>query len=76
MKIYIILAAVLSGAGVVIWYGHTRYQDGARDAAAEFMRADQEGASDARKTAERVLRDLGGVDDPDELLRRTGGLRD
>ncbi len=72
--VYAGVIAVLVGWGV--WHGIDRYRAGVAATTAEFMKADREGAEDARKTAERVLRDLGGVDDPDQLLDATGGLRD
>lgn len=74
---YAIGAAVAVAALGGLWfYGERREAAGVRQCVAEFAAADRKGAEDARTTAERVLRDLADVDDPDELLRNTGGLRD
>lgn len=63
--------------GSAIWgYGRHMHQQGVKDTTREFVEADRKGAEDAEETAKRVLRDIGNVDDPDELLRETGGLRD
>ena len=62
-------------AGVWFW-GQSRYKDGVQDTVTRYIEADKETANDIRETSENILRDLGGINDPDELLRRTGGLRD
>lgn len=72
--IYLLSAVAVAAA---VWlYGASQYHSGVRDTTSEFIEADREGAENVRTTAGRVLRDLGSVDDPDELLRSTGGLRD
>ena len=70
------LALVTAASSGIWWWGHQKYLSGVREATGQFLEADRKGADDARETAERVLRDLADVDDPDELLTRTRGLRD
>lgn len=74
----LVLASGLIAAVLFVgWlYGRHQYRAGVTETTQQFIAADKEGAEDATQTAERVLRDLGGVDDPDGLLERTGGLRD
>ncbi len=67
------VAALLGG----VWlYGNAQYRSGARDTTRQFLEADLKGADNARKTAEKVLADIGDDPDVDGLLRDTGGLRD
>ncbi len=71
---YAALALALVAA---LWgYGRYMHKQGVTDTTREFIEADRKGAEDAEETARRVLRDIGNVDDPDELLRSTGGLRE
>ena len=69
-------AAVAALLGGIWWMRHDAYRDGVKAATDQFLAADRKGAEDARATAARVLRDLADVDDVDELLTRTDGLRD
>ena len=73
----IAIVGALLAAGVLgrLYLDHV-YEAGVRDATQAFIEVDREGAENVRDTAEDVLRDLGSIDDPDELLRETGGLRD
>ena len=53
-----------------------QYRAGVQDTVTKFTEADAQEAQNVRELAQEALRDLAGVTDPDELLRRTGGLRD
>lgn len=68
-----LVATVLGGI-----YGafkeHAGHKRGTMETTAAFVRADEQGEKNVRDIAKEVLSSIDGVD-PDELLRRTGGLR-
>ena len=69
-----VLIAVLAFAAWL--HGEQRHAAGVRETTAAFVKADKEGAGDVREIARKTLAGIGDNPDPDELLRRTGGLRD
>lgn len=77
-RLTLMIGAGLVAVAVAATVAATRiaYQRGVQDTVIEFQQADREGASNVRQTSERVLRDLGNVDDPLRVLCDTGGLRD
>ena len=73
----IIRGAITFAAGAALWYVHnTGYTAGVEATTATFLQADIEGANNVRETAQEILDSIDSDADPDELLARTGGLRD
>ena len=70
------IAIVMGLIGVSVTLYQSGKREGVRATVAEYARADKEGAENVTETSRRVLRDLGGVDDPIGLLCKTNGLRD
>lgn len=69
-------AGAVAALGGAVWlYGQQQHRRGVVDATRDFVEADRKGADDVTETAEKILRDIGSVDDPIGLLRETGGLR-
>ncbi len=72
-----IYATLVAGVIASVWfYGRSQYKAGASDTVQAYVQADKEGSDDIHEVSEQILRDVVGIDDPDELLLRTGGLRD
>jgi uncharacterized protein HemX len=72
----IALAAVVALAAAVWIWGQHKEREGVRKTTATFLKADREGAKNARAIAEETLRDIGDDPDVDRLLETTNGWRD
>lgn len=74
VAVYALAALVVLVA--VYLYGEAKERQGARKVTVEFMEQDLEGAANVRERAREILDGLDDGDDPDSLLRATGGFRD